>query len=134
MPRVPFHKRRRGASALELALVTPVIVLLATSILDWAWYFHEQTLVLEAVHDSARKGATTNQDADPEGEALALLQQRLAAWNLDSDEATLDASLSGSSPDTEITVSASIPFRGLTGIALTPDAVEATMTMRLEDN
>ncbi|MBW2258738.1 MAG: pilus assembly protein [Deltaproteobacteria bacterium] len=52
------HKtwRRRGANAVEFALVMPVLVMILTGIMEYGWFFSQQIAMVSAVRDSVRGG------------------------------------------------------------------------------
>ncbi|MBW1878719.1 MAG: pilus assembly protein [Deltaproteobacteria bacterium] len=62
----PERKRdRRGANALEFALVMPVLVLLTFAGMDYAWYFIAQQELQYATREATRAGAQTQLEEDP---------------------------------------------------------------------
>jgi len=56
---------RRGANALEYALVMPVVILLTFAGMDYAWYFIAQQELQYATREATRAGAQTRLEEDP---------------------------------------------------------------------
>lgn len=49
--------RRRGAQALEFALVMPVVMLFLGGAVDYGWFFYRESLVASALRDATKLGA-----------------------------------------------------------------------------
>jgi Flp pilus assembly protein TadG len=72
----PFRRRRgdrseRGAVAVEMAIVTPLLVLLIFGIIEFGLFFRESLTIASAVTSAARTGATMGTRAEAD---LAILQ------------------------------------------------------------
>ena len=57
--------RRRGANAIEFALILPPLLALLTGIMDYGWLYMVRTVATTAAREGAREGAFTPQDDDP---------------------------------------------------------------------
>lgn len=49
--------RRRGANAIEFALVSPILFALMVGTVDYGWYFFNEWFVMGAIQEAARLGA-----------------------------------------------------------------------------
>ncbi|MBW2257180.1 MAG: pilus assembly protein [Deltaproteobacteria bacterium] len=130
-----FTKRRRGgSSALEFALVAPVLVGMLAGVADYGWYFSERIALVGAVRDAVRAGATTSQDdaRTPEETAEDAMIRSLEA-NGYKGTVYLDINLEATAPNQTLSVSATLPYRPLIGILPTPESMRSAMVMRLED-
>lgn len=130
---------RRGASALEFALLLPVFLVLVGGMVDYAWYMQQRALVVRAVREGVRVGAITPLAADPATTATSRSVQVLTDLEFDATTANvtaayddLRAGLTCNTVDT-ITVQAIVPFIRLIGVVPTPAAITVQMTMMLED-
>jgi TadE-like protein len=132
---------RRGASALEFALLLPIFIVLVGGLMDFAWYFQQRNLVVRAVREGVRVGATTALAATPNpgDTALSRTGDVLDELGLNRDESTLTieyddirAGLTCNTDDT-ITLRAEVPFTPIAGIVPTPADITVQMTMMLED-
>lgn len=130
---------RRGASALEFALLLPVFLVLVGGMVDYAWYMQQRALVVRAVREGVRVGAVTPLASDPAGTATARAVQVLTDLTFDAATSNVTASyddlrvgLTCNTIDT-VTVQAIVPFIRLIGIVPTPPAITVQMTMMLED-
>ena len=125
--------RRRGGAAIEFALVLPVLLTLLFGILEYGWLFLQQANVLSAVREGVRLGVTYDTADDPEGIAEARVAEILSGYGFNTATASIDASITGSSPDAVLTVSAELPYEPLLGLyAVVPDNLHGEMTMLLE--
>ena len=62
------HRSRRGASALEFALVAPVMLMMAFGTIDYGWYFSREALITSALDGAVRSGSNVT-PAFGEGDA-----------------------------------------------------------------
>ena len=58
-----MKKREKGQSAVEFALVLPILLLIVCGILDFGWLFYNQLSVENACREGARVGCVNAQDA-----------------------------------------------------------------------
>ena len=56
-------KKENGQSAVEFALVLPILLLIVCGILDFGWLFYNQLSVENACREGARVGCVNSQDA-----------------------------------------------------------------------
>jgi len=127
-------RTRRGANAVEFALIAPLLVVMLAGVTDYGWYFGERIALVAAVRDATRVGVTTSQDDVRTPEETA--EDALIAALLDNGyqgDVYLDIALQGSAPDQALSVSAALPYQPLIGIVPSPEAVRSSMVMRLED-
>ena len=129
------HNRRRriGASALEFALLFPVVMVMLAAIVDYGWYLSRAELVVQAAREGARAGAMTDYDASPELAATERAKSALAELGVVSSDPSITTKLVGTSPDMLVRVDISMPYEPLMGLLPVPKRVEASNTMRLED-
>lgn len=127
------RKRERGANAVEFALILPVLLALITGVMDYGWYFTQQHLVINAVREGARAGATTAADDGPENEAEARAREVLEGHGFNTDGNTVTVSVDTAADPVTITVTAALEYPGLIGFVPLPTNLGASLTMRIED-
>ena len=124
-------RNRRGGNAIEFALCMPVLIMILTGIMDYGWFFTQQHSVLAATRVGARTGSTASATESPA--VLAKTATEAALTNSGFSGYTVTTGITGVAPDQVVTVSASVPFTELVGMVPKPDAIIASLTMRLED-
>jgi Flp pilus assembly protein TadG len=134
MKRASFPKDRGGASAIEFALVAPVLIALLLAIVQAGVAFHHYL----AVTDAARAAARQAVEARVAGVTVAQIQQAAqnAAGDIDltgrvtvADPTDPTFSTSGST----ITVTVVYPYSiNVLGWAVASGNLQSTMTDRLE--
>lgn len=125
-------RRRRGANAIEFALLYPLFLWMVTGVIDYGWFFVIRADADSAVHDGARVGAMTLKKDDPAAAATTVVQSRFQA-NGYAVVPTVTSVLGGASPDAYITVSATVEVEPLVGLVPCPSTISAKAVMRLED-
>ena len=118
-----------GASALEFALVLPLLLLVVLGGLDWGYYFFAEQIVVNAAREGARAGSLEAlDDAVARAEAEAAARSFLGRGGLDAAGATVSVVLTADSVSLQIVY----PTGSLTGLAtlVVPDAARATAEMR----
>ncbi|MEQ1568107.1 MAG: TadE/TadG family type IV pilus assembly protein [Myxococcota bacterium] len=50
------RRSRRGANAIEFALVAPILVAILSGLMDYGWYFWRESLVLNGMREASRAG------------------------------------------------------------------------------
>ena len=128
----PTRPTRRGAAAVEMALITPVLLALTMGIMDWAWFLVDYQQVLHASQAGVRTGAQTESGSDPAGKGETQAREVLAASYLGGvpDGATYTGTIINGNT---LQLVVSVPFRPLVGMVPVPDLVRATALMRVED-
>ncbi len=95
-PRGRFHGRRRGAAAVELALVAPLLVLLLLGIAEFGSMFYVRQTLVHAARSGARElaiqGAT-------EEEAITTAEDFLSTANVTGAVITAQNAYAGSGDD-----------------------------------
>ena len=61
--------RDRGASAVEFALVLPMLLLMLGGVIDFGRYFYAEVIMSNAVREGARLTSIGSDDADPRDRA-----------------------------------------------------------------
>jgi Flp pilus assembly protein TadG len=55
------RRRRRGGTAVEFALIAPVLLIVVGSMADYGWYFYREDLVINVLQEAARTGGLKKQ-------------------------------------------------------------------------
>jgi Flp pilus assembly protein TadG len=123
-------RRRRGANAIEFALVMPVLFAIVTGMMDYSWIFMLRNGAMNAARVGARAGAITAQGDDPDGAAAA---SALRMWNglgVGGDP-TIVAFRTG---DPQLmAVRVTVDVSNTIGLVLGPKQVQVTAVERMED-
>lgn len=125
----PFRSIRRGAAALEFALVLPLLALLVLGGLDWGYYFFAEQVVVNAAREGARAGSLEAvDDSAALADAEAAARSFLSRGGLAPDSASVAVTLGADS----VVVRVTYPTGSLTGLAglVVPDSARATAEMR----
>lgn len=127
------RNEERGSSAVEFALTfTVIIVPLLFGIMEYGYYFFQQTLLRDATRTGARLAALQDRDADFQTVVGGHVTQRLAALGVPG-EPVVTTVLSGEAPATVLSVQVQVAYPGLIGLLPTPDHLGETWTVYLED-
>lgn len=128
-----MSRSRRGAEALEFALTLPILLILVSGLIDFGWYFYQQSRLHDAVRYGARAGAVTLQAEDPLGRAVAATTEHLTAVAVPF-EATIDASfVTDGTGDQVVEVHAEAEYVGLWNLVGAPYQLAASVAMRMEE-
>ncbi len=133
-------RSRRGASAIEFAMVLPLLVYVAMGTLEYSWFLYQRTQVVHAVREGVRLAAVSEVDDSPAPDALAAAR---AADVLDergfaSGDVTLATSyldLTGDVAGTldTLTLNATVVYQPIAGgLVPTPASMAVTMSMMLQ--
>jgi Flp pilus assembly protein TadG len=135
MSALPLHARRdrRGAQAIEFALVMPLLMAFLAATTDYAFYFLRDSSFRNAVHLATRTASATTATDDAEQAFRDALAPRITAAGFDVAQVTTTATQTGAAGDRFLEVSASLPWNGLTGLVPHPDSLGARLRIRLED-
>ncbi|HEX3698708.1 MAG TPA: TadE/TadG family type IV pilus assembly protein [Polyangia bacterium] len=132
----PLAKRdgRRGAAAVEFALVLPLFVAVLFGVIEYGWVFYQNFSVASAVRDGLRVGVTVAAAAtpDPGTTAVKRTQDLLTGVGINPAGVTINAIYNGSTPSKTLTLSATMPYKALIGFVPVPSKIAYSMTMLLE--
>lgn len=123
---------RRGASAIETALILPVLLTLFGGTVDTAWYLYQRNALVDAAQAAARAGAVTGTQAEFAADASTAAAARLAAEGVDPSQVTVTAEQSTGST-TMITVTLTLPFSPVVGLVPLPDSLSAAASAHYEN-
>lgn len=123
--------RERGASLVEMAVVTPLFLLLVFGIIEAGWFFSQQVEIRNAAREGARIAVVDY------GSANATIAETCTRADLSGSGAVVTIALSGS--DTyglgadSVSVTMSKNYQSLTGfIGFFNQNMSSTATMRTE--
>lgn len=116
MSRAIKRSKRRGAVAVEFALVLPLLLLALLGILDYGWYFYCSLNLTNAVREGARAGSLVV-NGDPAG-AQSTTRAYLSDAGLGTQPTEVTVTVSGA--PTTITVDASMHLEPLVGFVPLP--------------
>lgn len=123
-------RTRRGAIAVEFALVLPVLLLLVVGAIDWGWLFVQQAAVVVCARDGAHAGALAAEDAQAAADARA--RGSLMASGFVTDPGDVQVRVYEAPPGEVVEVRIAVPFDPVVGLVPTPDQLVARTTMLRE--
>ena len=125
---------RRGANAIEFALVLPVLFGLMGAIMDYGWYFHRQLVLVGIVRDATRAAATTpwGEDVTPVDVAEEKVLLFLDDYGY-TGQVALNVKTYGEAPSERLEVAVALPHQSLVGFGFVPEKLVSIYSMRLED-
>jgi Flp pilus assembly protein TadG len=121
----------KGASAVEFALVLPVLLLILFGIIEYGWVLTYQIVLTNAVSQGARAGVRAQDET--EAQAFAKQAVREAFWIQHLKEDAVETSISDDEEPKRIEVRVpGINYKPLTGFlpsALMPERIAAKAVM-----
>ena len=126
-------RSRRGASAIETALLAPVALVLLGGFLEYGWYFLQEMNLNAAVRESGRIAAGAPVADDPTATFKAELEAELTRRGMAHMEHASTSWVSGDAGARLLNIQVSVQFPGLTGLVPVPSAIKKSVTTRLED-
>lgn len=131
---------RRGATALEFALILPVFVALLAGIMDVSWFAFQRSALASSVAIGCRTGAIFDPGfGDAEWDTLELrvdtaIREALAATAAacESDTCTIEVSSFGVDPGRSLSCSVRRDVTPLTSLLFDPLSIESTIIVRME--
>ena len=132
--------RERGASAVEMAMVAPFLLLLLLGIIEYGFLFGTYNEVRHAAREGARIAAVSNvafdQDADSDFDEDDIEAYVCSVINLPNGTVDVDVVLNTNAIGEEATVTVTAVTPSLSGAplisAFLPNDLENTATFRLE--
>lgn len=131
---------RRGAEALELALIMPVLVALFGGMMDIAWLFYTESSLDASTNLGCRAGALIDpgvaesnlaevRATTQEALVTAMSEQGLANC---ADRCAAEVEVFGETPGRTLTCSITYAYTPLIGIASGSMTLESTQVVRME--
>ncbi len=130
-----YRKRnRRGANAIEFALIAPILVMLLFGTMEYSWLFMTQITLDAAVIKGVHTASTIDPDeTDPGTVGEVAAEDYWTGIGLQGDPAFSSWSSSSTGDNTLVTVSASLPYPSLFGgVVPSPGNLRSTSSGRLE--
>jgi Flp pilus assembly protein TadG len=132
-PRRAVRKRRRGAAAVEFAIVLPVFVILVFGMIEYGRMVMVQQVITNASREGARKavldGATTSS-------VQSAVTSYLTSAKISGGSATVSPNPTSAAAGDPVTVTVSIPFSAVSWLPspmyLGGKTLSASTTMRRE--
>ena len=126
-------KGRRGANAIEFALVLPVLVMLLFGAMEYGWLFMNQIMLDASVAEGLRAASRVDpDDADPTQVAQSTAYQYWVDIGL-TGTPNYTTGTSVSAGNNMITLNAALSYPDLFGGAVpSPDTLSASLTVRSE--
>jgi Flp pilus assembly protein TadG len=74
------HRDERGASAVEFALLLPLLLLILFAIIEYGWFFANRIVLMNAVSDAARAAVKAREWEGEEPKEFAAQAFKRACW------------------------------------------------------
>jgi Flp pilus assembly protein TadG len=124
------HRERRGANAIEFALILPVLLMLITGIMDYGYAYAVRTVASTAARTGARIGALTPQADNPD---TAALTAAVAKWQSVGMPVTPTIVAFRSGDPELMVVRVRVDLASLVGLVVGPGSLEITAVHRMQD-
>lgn len=108
--------KARGAVAVEMAIVAPLLLLLVLGCIEWGFFFFVENVVVNSAREAARAGSIAPDDASVEARARTALSAALSAGSLDPGRATVTVDRTADS----VVVTVAYPAGSVTGARFIP--------------
>ena len=116
--RLSYMSKNSGASAVEFALIVPVVLLLLFLIIEYGWYFTNKIVLMNAVSTAARSAVQAREWEGEQPETFALYAVKETFWLSQMNEDRVSSRIISSDDyaprRVEVRVDA-YPFRQITG-------------------
>ena len=129
MPHLPRRARRRGVSAVELAILLPFLCFLFVVSVDYSRIFYFSITVTNCARNGALYGSG---DAVRAGDTTGITAAaRADATSLDPQLLTVASATDAPAAPTYVEVTVTYPFRTITSYPGVPGAVTLSRTVRM---
>lgn len=130
-------RHRRGGYAVEFALVLPVLLAVMATVIDYGWFFFQQTMAVHAVGEAARTAAMVEEGGAGTQVAVDLIAEHMATAGVDCGSGSVSCTVEPDYSDSEgmrvLRVDLSIDFAGLIGFVPVPLTIHARSSAMLEE-
>ena len=116
--------KRRGAAAIEFALVVPVALVMLYGIAEYSWYMFNFMTVTTAVQEGVRTGSFVASEDDPAAVATAKVREQLTLYGLHGDTATVTTAMTTDTYGDVLSVRVQVPYTALVGLIPVPDTLD----------
>ena len=126
---------RRGSSAIEFALILPVIMVIMAGILEYGWYLFQLSSVVHAVRDGTRIGVTVPIEEGPEAIAAAHARSVLEGLGVpcSGGSCVVEATLQPAGDVTVMRLDIEVPYEPVVGLLPHPSHLRGHFTMMMQD-
>ncbi len=124
-----MKSHRRGAHAIEMALILPVMMMLITGIIEISWFMLARTAVRDVAQRSARAGSIVTSTDAVEAAVLDQSEVVIAAYHLEETSVVTNVE---AGPPPVVVVTVDMPYAGLTGMLPVPETIHASARRMLE--
>ena len=134
-----MHNRRRGANAIEFALLAPLYTAFMMGIIDYSWMVYQTSSVTAAVQTGCRSASMMDpaqnetQIAAVYAAANAKMKANVIANGLPCATGCAQVTTAvGAYPNRALRCDLRVPFQTLTGFSPAPTTVHSRAVVRLE--
>lgn len=127
------RRRRSGGSAVEQALIAPVLLVLLVAGFEYGWTMFRVHQIEAFARQAGRIAAATPVDDDPEAVFTTEFEERMVSSGLGSDGLSITTVIDGEAPEATLEVAIQLEWGGLTGLIPTPESLSVNYSTWLED-
>lgn len=128
-----LRRHRQGASAVEHAMLAPVLLTMLVAGLEYGWTFFRIHQIEAFARQAGRIAAATPMDDDPETAFVTEFESRMIAGGMGSEGLSVTTAIDGDAPEATLEVDIVLEWGGLTGLIPVPDNLAVTYSTWLED-
>jgi len=132
MSRTP---NRRGSAAVEFAFTAPILLFMASIVVDYGWFMNRQATLIQAVRQGTRVASRVKQMDGPATEAVTATSAALAQYGIPCDVAACEvsATLDVAGDMLLVVVDVQLDYQPIIGLVPIPDAQAYRFSMALDD-
>lgn len=129
--------RRRGAAAVEFALVTPLLTIITMGIVEYSWCYTQRAWELTAARSAVR--AAVREDVDPVATAeahawLALREHGIDCAVIPSPGCRIEAERTTVGSYEILSLEIEVPYTPIATMVPAPSSIEVSFAMMLESS
>ena len=117
-----------------MAIVSPILLLIGAGVLEWGWHLDRLHDLVTLTYEAAHTGARATGVEDPVTLAEARIASLLEAEGYSSTDVSYTATIiDDATAGSLLTLDVAVTYEPFLGLVPLPDALNATATMRLEE-
>lgn len=126
---------RRGSTAVEFAFTAPVLLFMASIVVDYGWFMNRQATLIQAVRQGTRVASRVKQLDGPTTEAVTATTNALAQYGIPCDVTAceISATLDVAGDMMVVVVDVQLDYEPIIGLVPIPDAQAFRFSMALDD-